>query len=503
MAHLFRALAVLAVVYVVNGAYDCPSGWKDQSGTPNCAGAVATTCSKTTCCGAVPTCNSFAVAWAVSQLLGQGCAADTKFFDLKKTNVEVANPQGNAEVKAACCTPFAQAHCSDWSTILGSCPSGQAFVGTNSAPPDGSDGKTLSKAKYQEMCCVTQVVPLKKCSYFAVPWAATQLLGLGCAPDTKFFDNKKADVEVANPAGDAEVKAACCTPFAQAHCSDWSAILGSCPSGQAFVGTNSAPADGGDGKTLGKAKYQEMCCITPPKKCSSFAVAWMASQLLGAGCAADTKFFDNKKADLVVAPPSRLLTSSTYTLVGNGACVDSAGSHGSGLLKFDKTTTSVDPHTNCQAACTADATCTGYDTRATGCLYYKIQIAKSNDALTTYQCYKKDAASSGGVTATAGVTANWDAQVKAACCTPFAQAHCSDWSAILGSCPSGKFFVGTNSAPADGSDGKTLSKAKYQQMCCLAPMKCADYTSTMTSSVSQATASLVAFVLAITAVMVA
>jgi len=398
MAHPFCCLAVLALAGVVSGAYNCPSGWKGQSGTPQCAGAVASTCSKTTCCEAVPTCTTFAVAWALTQLVGAGCAADTKFFDMHKATNEVADPAGDAQVKAACCTPFAQAKCSDWSVVLGSCPSGHAFVGTNSAPPDNGDGKTLSKAKYQTMCCVKQ---LKKCSSFTVAWVISQGLGAGCAADTKFFDMKKATTEVADPAGTAQVKAACCTPFAQAKCSDWSAVWGVCPSGHSFVGTNSAPPDNGDGKTLSKVKYQQMCCIKQLKKCSSFAVAWVISQGLGAGCAADTKFFDMKKATTEVADP-------------------------------------------------------------------------------------------------AGTT-----EVKAACCTPFAQAQCSDWAAVLGACPSGKFFSGTNSAPPDNSDGKTLSKAKYQQMCCVNPMKCADYTMTQTSSVSQATASMVTSVLAITAVMVA
>jgi len=81
--------------------------------------------------------------------------------------------------------------------------------------------------------------------------------------------------------------------------------------------------------------------------------------------------------------------SAAYELVGDAACVDAAGSHGAGALKFTKTTDASDPHTNCQAACSADATCTGYDNRASGCLYYKIAIAGSNKAATTYQCYKK------------------------------------------------------------------------------------------------------------------
>merc|ERR1712194_417043 len=42
-----------------------------------------------------------------------------------------------------------------------------------------------------------------------------------------------------------------------------------------------------------------------------------------------------------------------------------------------------------------------------------------------------------------------------------------------GSCDSGTFIVGTNSAPADGSNGISLSQSKYQELCCDPPMKCA------------------------------
>merc|ERR1712190_86067 len=93
-----------------------------------------------------------------------GCAEDTKFFDLKKTDVEVAAPQGEAEVKSACCTPFADAQCSDWASAMGSCDSGTFIVGTNSAPADGSNGMSLSQSKYQDLCCET---PMKCEDYVA------------------------------------------------------------------------------------------------------------------------------------------------------------------------------------------------------------------------------------------------------------------------------------------------------------------------------------------------
>jgi hypothetical protein len=328
--------------------------------------------------------------------LDAGCAADTKFFDTKKLAVEVADPLGEAEVKTACCTPFADAKCSDWSLTLGACPAGKDFEGTNSAPADGSDGKTLSQSKYEELCCVDTP---QTCTDFSLAWVALQVFGGGCAADTKFFDTKKLAVEVAATstptAGEAEVKAACCTAFADAKCSDWAVTMGVCPVGKAFEGTNSAPADGTDGKTLSESKYHEMCCVDVPQTCSDFSVAWVTAQVLGAGCAADTKFFDTKKHAVEVAATS---------------------------------------------------------------------------------------------TPTAG-----EAAVKAACCTPFADAKCSDWAATLQSCTTGTFIVNTNSAPAEGSDGTALTQAKFQQLCCESPMKCEDYNSYVSSSVSRSPSLAVAF----------
>jgi len=94
--------------------------------------------------------------------------------------------------------------------------------------------------------------------------------------------------------------------------------------------------------------------------------------------------------------------SGVYELVGAGACVDSAGKHGAGNLAFTKSTTKGNAdHTLCQAACTSDSSCTGYDNRVQGCLYYKIAIVSSNAALTTYHCYRKPVGGAvGGTTST-------------------------------------------------------------------------------------------------------
>ena len=127
---------------------------------------------------------------------------------------------------------------------------------SNSAPADGANGKTLSAAKFKEMCCAQTV---KKCSQFAVAWALSQVLGQGCATDKKFFDLKKTAAVVAGPAGETEVKAACCTPFADAKCSDWNTK--SCTAADTYkVMSNSAPADGADGQSLSEPKFKELCC---------------------------------------------------------------------------------------------------------------------------------------------------------------------------------------------------------------------------------------------------
>jgi len=78
-----------------------------------------------------------------------------------------------------------------------------------------------------------------------------------------------------------------------------------------------------------------------------------------------------------------------YELIGDGACLDITGSHGTENLRYNFTKDPSDPHTKCQKWCSQDETCTGYDNRPQGCLYYKISIQDSNKASSSYQCYKK------------------------------------------------------------------------------------------------------------------
>lgn len=184
----------------------------------------------------------------------------TKFYDLKKSADVVASPHGDDEIKAACCTDFADATCADWNLMV--CPAGTGKVMDNSAPGGGSNGMTLSQSDFESACCTPTPAPTPApltCASFQVAWVAAQLLEGGCYPDTKFFDTKKSTTSVSS-SSDADVKAACCTDFSDAKCSDW---VIACNSGYYSVGTNSAPPDSSDGTDLSQAGYQTACCKEP------------------------------------------------------------------------------------------------------------------------------------------------------------------------------------------------------------------------------------------------
>jgi len=275
------------------GQYQCPDGYTDKSGSPFCAGAVSSSCTTTACCDVsptpapTPTCATYSAAWALSQALGAGCAADTQFFDLKKYTTEVASPQGDADIKASCCTDFADATCADW--VLMSCPSGHAKVGTNSAPGGGANGMTLSQADFESQCCETTPAPTPApltCASFSVAWVASQALGAGCATDTKFFDLKKLTVSVSSSA-DADVRSACCTAFSEAVCSDW---VMTCASGQYVVGTNAAPADGDNGMTIGTTSFRSSCC-SDPISCADYGEEASTAPAVSASIAAASVAF--------------------------------------------------------------------------------------------------------------------------------------------------------------------------------------------------------------------
>jgi len=131
-------------------------------------------------------------------------------------------------------------------------------AGTTSAPGSGGDVKTLSQVEYNDLCCDE---PPKTCADYSAAWLVFQGLGTGCSLNsaTKFFDTKKMATTVASPQGDSEITSACCTPFAEAKCSDWT--MACSDSSHVEVGTSSAPADGTSGKTLTKTKFDELCCF--------------------------------------------------------------------------------------------------------------------------------------------------------------------------------------------------------------------------------------------------
>jgi len=220
-------------------------------------GALSQADFRTKCC--VTTCSAYSVLWAGAQLLGGGCKADNKFFDLKKNAVTVGGTQSDSDIKAACCTRFADATCADWPT---SCGSGTSKVLTNSAPGDSNGA--LSQANFRTKCCVA---PVTTCSAYSVVWAAAQLLGGGCKPDNKFFDLKKSDVAVGGTQSDSDVKAACCTPFADATCADWNTVR-TCDTGKFLDGAVAAPTDG---TTISDSEYKELCC-KDPMACADYVV---------------------------------------------------------------------------------------------------------------------------------------------------------------------------------------------------------------------------------------
>jgi len=129
---------------------------------------------------------------------------------------------------------------------------------------------TLSQDDFESQCCETTPAPTSApstCATYSAAWAISQLLGAGCAADTQFFDLNKSTAEVASPQSEDDIKAACCTDFADATCADW--VLMTCTSGQYVVGTNAAPADGDDGMTIGTTSFVSSCC-SDPISCADF-----------------------------------------------------------------------------------------------------------------------------------------------------------------------------------------------------------------------------------------
>lgn len=257
--------------------YPCTDGYSTKAGEPLCATAYEAGCSKTTCCNAPKKCSAYSVAWIAASLLGNGCLKDgaKDFFDKKKMTATVASPHGDAQIKAACCTPFSAAKCSDWAGVYG-CAAGTSVKNDNAAAPDGTDGKTFSNvAKFREKCCAT---PPKTCATYEAAWILAAAANGGCLKGgaKDFFDRKKKTMAVASPQGETQIKAACCTPFSSAKCSDWVGVH-TCAAGTTLQGANAAAPDGSDGKSFSAlAKFRQVCCKAP-LKCSAYTGKEMAS----------------------------------------------------------------------------------------------------------------------------------------------------------------------------------------------------------------------------------
>jgi len=309
MALSLPVLSIFALLATAASQWACPAGWKGRSGSPACAGVDGTTCSDANCClmdGHI--CSEYSAAYAISQLVGAGCAADGKFFDLKKAITVVGGTQMDSDIKAACCTPYADATCADWVTMTCS-GNGKYKVMTTSAPGDSSG----QISNFQSQCCADRAkcsahtcsAGTKKsnaasiscigdaasctdltccnapitCASYSAAWIISAALGGGCAQDSRFFDLKKLSATVGGSQSEADVKAACCTAFADATCQDWN--LKSCPSGKFRDNTAAAPADGpssGTKTTLSNDKFKELCC-KDPMKCADYVAETDAALL--------------------------------------------------------------------------------------------------------------------------------------------------------------------------------------------------------------------------------
>jgi predicted SnoaL-like aldol condensation-catalyzing enzyme len=475
---LLQVFALLVSVSIVNGAYECPVLWKDKLSSSTCAGAQSESCTDTSCCIAPRFCSEFAVAWGITQLAGGGCAADNKFFDMKKASTAVADPAGAAEVKAACCTPFADATCSDWAPVK-SCNSGDIVAEADqskSAVDTPGSSPWMSNDKFKESCCST---PIETCSQFAVAWAVAQAIGGGCAADHKFFDTKKAGTAVADPAGDAEVKAACCTPFADATCGDWAPVK-SCKLGD-FV----AQADKSDSAVdtpshLRDDRFKNSCCSAAPTPsppattCATFEVAFAIAQLAGGGCAADNKFFDTKKATTAVADPAgdAEVKAACCTSFADATCGDWAPvkSCNLGDLVVDHAKSAVDTpdsspwmsNDKFKELC-CGKTCSEFR------VAWAVAQAIGGGCAADNKFFDTKKAS------TAVADPAGDGEVKAACCTPFADATCSDWAPVK-SCNSGDIVSEADQSKSAVDTPSNMRDVKFKESCCsLEPKPCSQF----------------------------
>jgi len=197
------ALAFLALMTVVRGGWDCPTGYADNGEMPLCSGHISSTCSMATCCKLTG-----ALCSGTNVISGNAkCKTGTDvnyFFDLHK-NAAAAASASDADFVASCCSKCSDATCSDWQPAkpLTFCASGKEIQGTNTLA--SADCSIPTDVAYKTACCIDTPT---LCSGTNVVSGNAK-----CKTGTDvnyFFDLHKATAEVAS-SSDSDFRAACCS----------------------------------------------------------------------------------------------------------------------------------------------------------------------------------------------------------------------------------------------------------------------------------------------------
>jgi len=251
------ALAFLALMTVVRGGWDCPTGYADNGETPLCVGHTSSTCSLASCCKLTG-----ALCSAAGVISGNAkCKTGTDvnyFYDLHK-NAAVAASDSDADFVASCCSQCSAATCADWqpAKLLVSCGSGKELKGTNTLA--SADCTIPTNTAYTTACCID--TPTLCSGTGAISG------NLKCKTGTDvnyFFDLHKATAVVAS-ASDGDFRASCCSQCSAATCADWQPVklLTSCGAGLAVEGTKTLAS--ADCSVPTDDAYKTACCTTPMK----------------------------------------------------------------------------------------------------------------------------------------------------------------------------------------------------------------------------------------------
>jgi len=354
----------------------------------------------------------------------------------------------------------------------------------------------MSSTCVESSCCDAQPV----CADKQGAWLLAQALGSGCRKDSaaEFWDLEKTAVVLPASATDAQIKANCCTPTSEAQCSDWK--LSTCSTGKVLkIGSHDAPADSGTPmRIITQSSFNDKCCEVPPVTCADKQGAWLFAQVGGGGCHLPIKtaeFWDTEKTAVV------LPTSATRAQIKDKCCTLTS------KAQCSDWTSSICPTGTQRKTGSHDAPADSGDTMLA------ITQSSFNDKCCEVTCAHKQGAwllaqGIGGGCAENSAAEFWDlkktavvlptsptvAQIKANCCTPSSEAQCSDWS--LKTCATGTHITGTRAAPANsGTPVRDLTQVKFREVCCRAPMTCAEY-DVVNAAGSRGLAVWVSFVLA-------